>query len=71
MKENRGKGARIKEHIGRYKIERGMLRIIQEMEKPKNLICLIHGHELMGGGGLLEGWGISLREAKQEKLGQL
>ena len=23
--------------IGRYKIDRGMLRIVQEMEKPKNL----------------------------------
>ena len=23
--------------IGRYKIDRGLLRIIQEMEKPKNL----------------------------------
>ena len=23
--------------IGRYKIDRGVLRIVQEMEKPKNL----------------------------------
>ena len=28
---------RLKSIIGRYKIERGMLRIVQEMEKPKNL----------------------------------
>ena len=37
----RGKmGERCKEkevQIGRYKIDKGMLRIIQEMEKPKNL----------------------------------
>ena len=27
----------LKSIIGRYKIDRGMLRIVQEMEKPKNL----------------------------------
>ena len=33
---------------GRYKIDRGRLRIVQEMEKPKNLICMTNGHELRG-----------------------
>ena len=39
-----GGGARMEEKIqgmrsiiGRYKIDRGMLRIVWEMEKPKNL----------------------------------
>ena len=27
----------IRSRIGRYKIDRGKLRIVQEMEKPKNL----------------------------------
>ena len=27
----------IRSIIGRYKIDRGMLRIVQEMEKPRNL----------------------------------
>ena len=32
---------------GRYKIDRGRLRIVWEMEKPK--ICTTHEHELRGG----------------------
>ena len=35
---------------GRYKIDRGRLRIVWEMEKPKNLyVRTTHGHELRGG----------------------
>ena len=37
----------IKSINGRYKIDRGRLRIIWEMEKPKNLY--VHGHELRWG----------------------
>ena len=33
---------------GRYKIERGRLRIVWEMEKPKNSY-ITHGHELRWG----------------------
>ena len=32
---------------GRYKIDRGRLRIVWEMEKPKNSY-ITHGHELSG-----------------------
>ena len=35
--ENEGKGTGNKKHNWRYKIDRGRLRIVQEMEKPKNL----------------------------------
>ena len=42
--QQRGRGERmgekvqgIRSTIGRYKIDRGRLRILQEMEKPKNL----------------------------------
>ena len=35
--ENGGKVQGIRSVIGRYKIDRGMLRVVQEMEKPKNL----------------------------------
>ena len=34
---------------GRYKIDRGRVRIVQETE-AKELICTTHGHELKGGG---------------------
>ena len=40
----------IRSIIGRHKIDRGRLRIAQEMEKLKNL----HGNELRGE-GMLEG----------------
>ena len=32
-----GKVQGLRSIIGRYKIDRGVLRIVQEMEKPKNL----------------------------------
>ena len=35
--DNGGKVQGIRSIIGRYKIERGRLRIVQEMEKSKNL----------------------------------
>ena len=35
--ERGGKVQRIKSINGRYKIDRGRLRIVYEMEKPKNL----------------------------------
>ena len=35
-----GKVQRIRNINGRYKIDRGRLRIVQEMEKPKNLYVL-------------------------------
>ena len=42
--ENRGKGSGVKKYklgirivIGMYKIDRGRVRIVQEMEKPRNL----------------------------------
>ena len=35
---------------GRYKIDRGRVRIVWEIEKPKNLhIYMTHGHELRWG----------------------
>ena len=35
---DRGKGAGIKRYkFGRYRIDRGRLRTVQKMEKPKNL----------------------------------
>ena len=36
--------------IGRYKRERGMLRIVRNGE-AKELICMTHGHELTGDAG--------------------
>ena len=36
----------LKSIIGRHKINTGMLRILEEMEKPKELISMTHGHEL-------------------------
>ena len=45
----------IRSIIGRYKIDRRGLRIVWEMEKPKNLLYMTHGPELRwendGGGG--------------------
>ena len=35
--ENRGKVKENKKHNGRYRIDRERLRIVWEMEKPKNL----------------------------------
>ena len=40
---------RIRSINGRYKIDRGRLRIAWEMEKPKNLYYVTHGHELRWG----------------------
>ena len=37
MGENGGKVQGIRSIVGRYKIDRGLLRILSEMEKPKNL----------------------------------
>ena len=60
----------IRSIIGRYKIDRGRLRIVMESQKPKNLICITHGHELSG--GITRGKGITgQRGTKEEKLGQL
>ena len=42
---------------GRYKIDRGWLRIVLEIEKPKNL-GTTHGHEPRGWGGILVGVGM-------------
>ena len=39
---------RIRSINGRYKTDRGRLRRVWEMEKPKNM-CMTHGHELRGG----------------------
>ena len=39
-----GKVQGIKSIIGRYKIDRGMLRIVNG--EAKELICTTHGHEL-------------------------
>ena len=36
-RENGGKATRNKKHKCRYKIDKGRLRIVWEMEKPKNL----------------------------------
>ena len=44
--ENGGKVQRIRSMNDRHKIDRGRLRIVWEMEKPKNLTCMTHGHEL-------------------------
>ena len=53
---------------GRYKIDRGRLRIVWEMEKPKNLyVRTTHGHELRGGDECWwEGW-CRVEENKGEK----
>ena len=52
----------------RYKIDRGRLRIIWEMEKPKNLTCTTDGHALRwgndGGSGVQGSW-----ELRGEKNG--
>ena len=64
-----GKVQGIRSIIGRYKIDRGRLRIVQEMEKPKNL-RMTHGHELrvaIAGGNGGTGW----RGTKGKNVGQL
>ena len=38
--ENRGRLQGLRSIIGRYKIDRGRIRIVWEMEKPKNLYAL-------------------------------
>ena len=44
-----GKVQGIRSINSRNKIDRGRLRIVWEMEKPKNLyVCMTHGHELRG-----------------------
>ena len=45
----------------RYKIDRVALRIVEEMEKPKDLICMTHGHELREGQGNAGGRGVQGR----------
>ena len=57
--------------IGRCKIDRGMSRIVLEMEKPKNLhdLCLIHGHEQRGDFWIE--WGYRVEASKRGKLRQL
>ena len=50
-----GKVQGIRSISGRHKIDRGRLRTVWEMEKPKNLICTTHGHELKWGGMLVGG----------------
>ena len=45
-----GKVPGIRSINGRYKIDRARLRILWEMEKPKNVyVRTTHGHELRGG----------------------
>ena len=48
QRENGGKVQGIRSINGRYKIDRGRLRIVWEMEKPKNSY-ITHGHELRWG----------------------
>ena len=56
-----GKVQVLRSIIGRYKIDRGMLRMVQAMEKSKEVTCRTHGHELSrgiaGGKGLPGGGG--------------
>ena len=40
---------------GRYKIDRGRLRTVWEIGKPKNLYVQTHGHELRRVGGQVQG----------------
>ena len=47
-----------------------MLRTVQEIEKPKDLICTTHEHELRGQIARENG-GTGQMGAKGEKLGQL
>ena len=47
--ENGEKVQGIRSINGRYKTDRGRLRTVWEMEKPKFLICTTHGHELRWG----------------------
>ena len=58
--------------IGRYKIDRGMLRKAQVMEKPKNLHDPWTWTKEWGrGGGCWREGGYGLESGKGEKLGQL
>ena len=59
---NEGKGAGIKKHNWQVQNRQGRLRIVYEMEKPKNL----HTRPMdMNNGGETAGW----NGAKGEKLG--
>ena len=51
-----GKVQGIRSINGRYKIDRGRLRIVWEMEKPKNLYVQLM--DMNSGGGLLVGVGV-------------
>ena len=58
----------IRSIIGRYKVDKGRLRIIQEMEKPKNLHVLpMNMNE--GGGNAGGNWGARHRSLRGEKNG--
>ena len=52
---------------GRYKIDRGRLRIVEGSGEAKELIRITHGHELRG--GLLEGLGVPGRGGQRGKIG--
>ena len=55
-----GKIQGIRSINGRYKIDRGRLRIVQETKKPKNLYVQPMDMNL-GVGGMLEGGGVQGR----------
>ena len=46
--------------MGRYKVDRGMLRTVWAMEKPRN-ICTTHGQELI--------WGIAGEKVGTKRIG--
>ena len=50
---------------GRYKIDRGRLRIVEEMEKPKNLY--VQPMDMSQGGGMMVGRGCRVEGNKGEK----
>ena len=62
-----GKVQGVRSINGRHKIDRGRVRIVWEMEKPKNIHVWSYGHELRGrmlvGGGCREG------KKGEEKIG--
>ena len=71
------RGGRMREKLqgiisinGRYKIDRGRLRIVIGNGEAKELMCMTHGHELRWGnvGGR---WGTGQRGIKGKKMGQL
>ena len=43
-----GKRQRLRSIIGRYKLDREMLRIVWEIREAKEFICTTHGCELRG-----------------------